>query len=336
MRGSETAPHLDAYRAIRERVGLADLSHTGRLFISGVDRLPFLQNLVSNDLRLPRTDKAIYNTLLSAKGKILSAFYVYPLEEALLLELDQPDAETTAQQLMRFKFRSRIKIDRPPWGRLLIAGPNARSLLSSCFTDLPTEENQFLSKEIHGCPAMLTRRSLTGEEDYQIYIHEAGLTALWEQLLAAGGADLLPVGGAALEILRIEAGMPRYGVDMDDQTIPIEAGLESAAISYTKGCYPGQEVLARIQTYGHVNKQLSGLILEGDEVPEKGDRVVFQGTDRGWITSATLSPALKKVIAMAYVRSEAAAPGTEVEVEINQSRHAAQVVALPFYRRPIP
>jgi glycine cleavage system T protein len=325
----------DECRAVRERVGLADLSYTGKLLIGGPDRLPFLQNIVSNDLQLLTPDKAIYNTLLSAKGKMLSAFYVSALDEAFLLEMD--DAEATAQQLMRYKFRSRIKIDTPSWGRLLVAGPNARSVLTACTAKVPAEENQFLQAELHGSPAILIRRSLTGEEDYQIYIQEAGLPTLWEQLLDAGReTGIAPVGQTALETLRIEAGLPRYGVDMDDQTLPVEVGLDSEAISYTKGCYPGQEVLARIQTYGHINRKLSGLVIEGDTLPTKGDRIVVQDTDRGWITSATVSPVLKKVIAMAYLRTEVAAPGTEVEVQTAKSSHPAHVTPLPFYRRSIP
>jgi glycine cleavage system T protein len=334
----ETPEHYghpgDEYQAVRERVGLADLSYTGKLLIGGPDRLPFLQNIVSNDLQLLTPDKTIYNTLLSAKGKMLSAFYVSSLDEELLLEME--DAEATAQQLMRYKFRSRIKIDAPSWGRLLVAGPNARSVLAACATSTPTEENRFFRTELHGGPAILIRRSLTGEEDYQIYIQESGLAALWEQLLYVGQeAGITPVGQTALETLRIEAGLPRYGVDMDDQTIPVEAGLESEAISYTKGCYPGQEVLARIQTYGHVNRKLAGLVIEGDTLPTKGDRIVVQDIDRGWITSATVSPALKKVIAMAYLRTEAATSGTQVEVQSVQSRLPAHVVALPFYRHSI-
>jgi len=324
----------EEYLAVRERVGLSDLSPLGRLLVSGPDRFQFLQSIVSNDLHLLQPNRAIYSTLLSAKGKVLSAFYIYPLEDAFLLEMDQPDDGVTAQHLTRYKFRSKVTIDRPSWGRLSVSGPNAGPLLTPYFSDLPTEEGQFLSKQVNGISAVLIRRCLHGEEGYQIYIQETGLVALWERLVSVGReVGLLPVGHAALEILRIEAGQLRYGVDMDDQTIPIEAGLESIGISYAKGCYPGQEVLARIQTYGHVNKHLSGLIIEGNVVPVKGDRIFQQDVDRGWITSATLSPTLKKVIAMGYVRSECAVPGTQVDVKTAQSRCMARTVILPFYRR---
>ncbi|HLG22542.1 MAG TPA: glycine cleavage T C-terminal barrel domain-containing protein, partial [Candidatus Manganitrophaceae bacterium] len=157
---------------------------------------------------------------------------------------------------------------------------------------------------------------------------------LWGRLLSAGNEyGISPVGQAALETLRIEAGRPRYGTDIDEHIIPIEAGLEAEAISYTKGCYPGQEVIARIQTYGHVNKHLSGLIIEGKTLPQKGDKVFQEEKELGWITSATLSPFVGKVIAMGYLRPQISAPGTAVEVEIDQTRVPAQVVERPFYRR---
>lgn len=337
-------PRLE-YRAARERVGLADLSYQAKFSVTGRDRIPFLQSLISNDVRLLSEGKGLYSALLTAKGRVVSDFYLYPLPaastpalrgEALLLEVDASNAENTRRHLMKYKLAAQVKIEPLPWGRLLLCGPSARPLLEKFFGEaLPAmEEKSLFQKEIEGGVVICIKRSITGEDDYHLYFPEERLVKRWEGLLSIGAAfDIAPVGQAALEILRIEAGRPRYGVDIDERIIPNEAGLETEAISYTKGCYPGQEVIARIETYGHVNKHLLGLVLEGKALPKKNDKV-FQGDkDLGWITSAAPSPFLGKVIAIGYLRPQIAAPGTAVEVEVDQARIPARVTALPFYRR---
>lgn len=331
---SDYGDPLSEYRAVREKVGVADLSHQTPFLITGKDRIPFLQNLISNDLKPLEPGKGLYATLLTAKGRVLSDFYLYLLPDALLMDVEWTNAKKTFDQLMRFKFRSQIKIETPSWGRLLVSGPQARPLLEALLGPLPIkEEKSFFQSEYDGTTLLCIKQSTTGGEDDHLYLPVEGLEKLWERLFSEGGAfGLQPFGQSALETLRIEAGKLRYGVDIDEHIIPIEAGLEKEAISYAKGCYPGQEVMARIRTYGHVNKHLMGLVIEGSELPKREDKV-FQGEkDLGWITSATWSPAAGKVIAMGYLRPQIAIPGTAVEVETHQGRKTAQVSALPFYR----
>ncbi len=350
-RGAQFAPYgewelperyqdpLLEYRAVRENVGLADLSYQGTFLISGKDRTSFLQNLISNDLTGFSEGRGIYSTLLTAKGRVIADFYLYPVPEAMLMDLEGSNAEKTRQHLMRYRLRAQVKIETPPWGRVLIAGPHAKRVLDGLSAENwpPMAEKSILHREIDGFPLVCVRRSMTGEEDYHLYVPEEGMERIWEKLLSIGNPfDMLPIGQAALEMLRVEAGKPRYGPDIDEQIIPIEAGLGTEAISYTKGCYPGQEVMARIQTYGHVNKHLFGLVIEGETLPKKDDKV-FQGDQElGWVTSAIRSPLLGKIIAMGYLRPQIAVPGAAVEVEVNQVRTPAQAVPLPFYRRKAP
>ncbi len=331
---SDYGDAFSEYQIVRQKVGVADLSHQTPFLITGKDRIPFLQNIISNDLNPLEQGRGLYTTLLTAKGRVLSDFHLYRLPDALLMDVEWTNAKNTFDQLMRFKFRSQIKMETPAWGRLLVSGPQARPLLETLFGSVPmNDEHSFFQTESDGATLLCVKQSTTGGEDYHLYLPMEGLEKLWERLFSAGGAfGLQPFGQSALEILRIEAGKLRYGIDIDEHIIPIEAGLEKEAISYTKGCYPGQEVMARIQTYGHVNKQLMGLTIEGSVLPKREDKI-FQGEkELGWITSATWSPAAGKVIAMGYVRPQIAIPGTEVEVEIAQSRKTAQVSALPFYR----
>jgi glycine cleavage system T protein len=327
------------YRAVREHVGLADLSYQGAFMISGNDRISFLQNLISNNLNDLPEGKGIYSTLLTAKGRVIADFYLYPMPESLLMELEGSNAEKTRQHLIRYRLRAQVKIEPPSWGRILLAGPNATAVLGRLSSEgwAPMEEKAIVHRVIDGLSIVCIKRSMTGETDYHLYVPQAEMEKFWGRLLSIGSDfGILPVGQTALEMLRIEAGKPRYGIDIDEHIIPIEAGLGPEAISYTKGCYPGQEVMARIQTYGHVNKNLFGLVLEGEALPARGDKV-FQGEQElGWVTSATRSPLLGKGIAMGYLRPQIALAGTAVEIEINQTRTPARTTTLPFYTRKEP
>ncbi len=325
---------LSEYRAVRERAGVIDLSHGGRYLLFGEDRTTFLQNLISNDIHLAKEGRGIYSTLLTAKGKVIADFYVYPLPGVYLLEMESVAAEQFYAHLMRFKFRSKISIEIPQWGKLLIAGPSAKAVVASLIgCPLPAMQERSMFPQ-NANPHLIIKRSETGEDDYHLYGHRQGLCDLWATLLTVGKqVGLVPVGQAALEMLRIEAGVPRYGTDIDEEIIPVEAGLEETAISYTKGCYPGQEVVARIKTYGHVNKHLMGLTFVGDDLPHRGDKVLYEGQDAGWVTSRTHSPFLKKPIAMAYLRRSAATPGTAVSVSTDGTALPAVATPLPFYSR---
>ena len=138
------------------------------------------------------------------------------------------------------------------------------------------------------------------------------------------------VGLQALETLRIESGKPRFGVDMTEATIPVEANLLEA-ISYTKGCYIGQEVIARIDARGHVNRQLAGLLLGEAELPEAGSKLFSPDREVGWITSTAWSPAMAQAIALAYVRRGFLEPGTALQVRTDGGYIPATVAALPFF-----
>jgi folate-binding protein YgfZ len=239
-------------------------------------------------------------------------------------------SEKTVAHLNRFKFRSKIRISPLPWGKLLLVGPQARPFLTAFLGTLPPDSVQsFFVRETD--PVLCICQS---ETEYLLYCREENLLAFYQTLLKAGSEwGIAPIGQAALEILRIEEGRPRYGVDLDETVIPIEAGLADTAISYTKGCYPGQEVIARIKTYGHVNRHLMGLSLSGENLPRSGDLVFNDQEEVGRVTSSVASPFLKQPIALAYLRTAVAHAGQAVCVRMGETPVPAQVVALPFYKR---
>jgi folate-binding protein YgfZ len=318
----------EEYLAIREGVGISDLSDDGKYLLSGEDRTAFLQNLMSNDIRLANGNKGIVSLLLTAKGKILSAFYLYSLAESYLLTMESVIAEKTFEYLMRVRLRSKINIVAPQWGKILVSGPKARPLLQKLFKGaLPEMEEP----SVVALPLLCVRQPHTGEESYHLYCRKDMLEETWAELLSLGEPfGVTKVGPVTLETLRIESGIPRYGVDLTEEIIPIEAGLEGCAISYTKGCYPGQEVVARIKTYGHVNKHRMGLLLNGSNVPSAGEKVFFDNVEVGWITAGTHSPFLKKPIATAYLRTSVAIVGAELVVGLDGRPVVATVTNLPF------
>ena len=327
-----------AYIAARTAAVVAATSAHDNLRISGRDRIAFLQNLVTNDLGLLTPRQGIYSLLLTAKGKTVADFFVYPLPadlwpDSLLIEVAYASAAKIQSHLLGYRFRSQVKIDLTTSGKILVSGPCAAALLARFFdAPLPT-----LSE--YGCVQIgeifCVRRSVTGEADYLLYLPTGRTAEVEAALLVLGKNDgVVSIGPEVLETLRIEAGLPRFGVDIDEQTFPAEAGLNDA-VSETKGCYPGQEVVARIGTYGHVNRHLRGLVFvsPSDPLPQKSDRVFHEGQAVGRITSATRSPQLERGIALAYLRTTAAVPETAVEVEIGGTRCPARVVLLPFYRK---
>jgi aminomethyltransferase len=187
-----------------------------------------------------------------------------------------------------------------------------------------------LTTNYAGFPIRIVRASSTGEEGYEIWVGAKGLPGVWGA--ACGQAptyDMLPCGVEALESLRIEAGIPRYGPDLAEDTLLLEADLLNA-VSFTKGCYIGQEIVERSRTRGHINWKLVGLIVNASEAPGPGEKLSSNEKEVGEVTSACVSPTLGKTIALAYVRREVAEPGTKL---VLAPGFAAEVTALPFCKR---
>jgi folate-binding protein YgfZ len=336
------------YGAVREKAGIIDMSHDGKYFVSGEDRVTFLQNVMSNDIQLASDKRGIISALLTAKGKVISRFFLCLLPHAYFIEIESGVAEKTVGHFMKYKMRSKIKIEMPQWGKLLVSGPSAKALLEA-FLKRPLsdmEERSFFFQEDarplrKANPLLVIKTAQTGEDDYHLYCHEAQLETVWNDLLSLGKEwGVTPVGQAALNILRIEAGIPRCGLDIDEERFPVEAGLEDQAISYTKGCYPGQEVVARTKTYGHVHRRLTGLTIEGPDIPKDHDTIFKADEPVGWITSSVASPLLNRPIAMAYLKNSVL-DGEPVDVAINKiggeaERVTAMTTKLPFYERLSP
>ena len=324
------------YAAVRNGVGVADLSHRGKIRVTGEDRVKWLQSVISNDILPLTTGQGLYSSFLTHKGKMLSYFRVYALPDSLFIEDVGEIGETTFQALRKFLlYGTKAKMENcaETWGLLLISGPKAGALIHAAFgTDVSgLKPLSCVTQEIGGQLAMLIRTEETGETDMELLIPADGLASAWERLWAVGAPmGLTPFGTQARETLRLEAGLPRAGTDLTEEIVPPEANLEGKAFSLTKGCYPGQEVVARMDTYGSVRRRLVGLVLQDAVLPPKGAKLFSGEREVGWISSSAHSPSLGCSIAFGFPLRDFTAPGTVLTVDVEGQRHKATVRALPL------
>lgn len=327
-------------RAVRELAGVIDRSDRAYLTAAGPDAKRFLQAMLSNEVKEIAPGQGRYATQLNAQGQMLADLYLLAMPDHVLLETDWLLKDKLREVLERHIIADEVELaDRSDeLAALSVEGPAAGKVLAAAgAVALPGKECNHTWVELAppspgqaGTPVLVVRLSETGEEGYRLIVVVEYAQNLWEALKSAQQrVPWKPVGRAALNILRTEAGIPWYGVDMDERTLPPEAGLEARALSYTKGCYLGQEIIERIRARGHVNRKLVGLLFSGEALPALGAKLLKDGKEAGWITTAVDSPTLRRKIALGYVRREFLASGTQLEVE---SGGTAETTELPFYR----
>lgn len=323
------------HHAVRQAAGVFDFAFRKKFTLKGDDRVHFLHRMVSNDIKKLSPGQGTYATLLNAQGHIVVDFRVYCTEDRLLIDTDADLRDKAMQALGRYIIADRVQLEAVDLGALAIQGPQSRTLLQHALkSDLPlAQEYDHLATNFAGNGVRVVRATSTGEDGYEIWTEAGALPAIWESLSSSASPDHLPpCGFEALESLRIEAGIPRYGPDMGEDTLPLEAALLNA-LSFNKGCYVGQEIVERARSRGHVNWKLSGLIIHAAGAPAPGEKLRSSEKEIGEITSACVSPTLGKVIAMAYLRREVAEPGTRLTLA---SGAECEVTSLPFYQRPAP
>jgi folate-binding protein YgfZ len=317
------------YRAVREAVGVMDRSMLGKVTVTGRDRQAFLQGMLSNDVNGLEAGQGTAAAFLDAHGKVRALLCVYALADRLLLELPPGLTEKTLQALDRYLISEKAVFEASDeaYAILAVQGPDAPDLVSALAgRRLALDPYQHAEAAIAGVPVRVIHRREAGVPGFHCWTMAFQGAALWQALVDAGAR---PVGWQTLDVLRVEAGVAWYGHDVDEAVILPETRLEHL-VSYKKGCYIGQEVVARVRYRGHVNRALSGLVLEGDRVPASGAEVVADGKEVGRITSAVRSVALGRPIALGYVRREHFEPGTPVGVRDGDVLIPARVAALPF------
>jgi folate-binding protein YgfZ len=324
-----------AYQAARQRAAFVDRSSRGRLLVSGSDRASYLQGLLTNDTVALRSGEGCYSAYLTPQGRMISDLWVYELGDVMLLSLPGEVKDTVLARLDQFIFSEDVQLGdvTATFGQVAVVGPDGARVVSLLMDDSPVtrltalREHGNIRGAIAAQPAIVTRITDVGEPGFDIYVERTGIGALKARLVDAGAVELDP---ETADVLRVEAGVPEFHRDMDEETIPLEAGIEQRAISQTKGCYVGQEVIIRVLHRGHgrVARKLVGLTLDGNTVPARGSIVRSDQKDVGEITSSVRSIALDRPIALAYLQRDFLAPGTHVSVQGSD----AVVTPLPFLR----
>jgi len=329
---------IEEHRAVRERVGLFDLSHMGELFVEGPDAGDALARALVGDPRTLRDGRAHYSMLCAPDGGILDDLIVYRLGEArFLVVANASNAQTVSDALVERLggFKAVLDDETLASGLVAIQGPGARDVLAGR-TDVDLDALRYYGiaeGHVAGIAALVARTGYTGEDGFEVFVDWNRTTELWDDLLpavqAAGG---LPIGLGARDTLRLEAGMPLYGNELDRTTNPFEAGLGRVVKLDKPGDFVGRTALEKASQATRT-RTLVGLVMEGRGIARHGYPVHAGERRTGVVTSGTQSPTLGSAIAMAYVAPGDAEPGTILEVEIREQRVPARVVPLPFYHR---
>lgn len=319
----------DEVAAVRSTAGVVDVSDRVKVRVTGTDRVSFLNGLVTQDLASMPPGRWSYALVLNPKGKVVGDVWIYGMEDAFLLDLPADEAGWVMTHIRKHLISDDVLLEEFPAAHISLHGPLAPSFLRRLVgaVTLPQGPGAYTSIQIDKKSSMLVAGSdYLWVPGYEIFSWTNVLDDVWRRFTALG---VRPVGREAWNTLRIEAGRPRAGVDMDETVIALEARMESA-ISFTKGCYEGQETIARATYQGHMNRFLVGFRVESDIVPVRGDPVMVEDKRVGEVTSATYSPTLRSVIAMGYARRPHHAPGTRVVVESDGWQLRGAIVPMPF------
>ncbi|HLP77712.1 MAG TPA: glycine cleavage T C-terminal barrel domain-containing protein [Candidatus Paceibacterota bacterium] len=302
---------LAEHAALTQRAGVIDMSFRSRLCLLGADRVRFLHGQVTNDVNRLRPGEGCYAAVVTAKGKLQSDLNVHRLPDELLLDFEPGFSAAVTQRLEKFLVADDVEIVdvASQYGLLSAQGPAAAAVIRALeiFPALPHEPFRFsrVADATLGEIYLMNQPRL-GSAGFDLFVPANSLGAVMDKLIAgAKSVGGRACGWRAFETARIEAGIPRFGIDMTEDHLPQECGIGERAVSYNKGCYIGQEVLNRIHTMGHVNRELRKLNLDEGALPAIGDRLFHEDREIGYITSVVRSPATNRNIALGYVRREA-------------------------------
>jgi folate-binding protein YgfZ len=304
----------EEYWTIRKNVGISDISNSGRLTVKGKDRSTWLNGLVTNDLSKLRENIGIRSALLNTKARVLADLYIYSLGDSFLVDTGNALAFKVKQILDQFIITEQVEVDDSSQDlvQITLQGPKS-SLAIKQVLGLDVSQLEGLHIKQLG-PSIIISRDRTGESGFDIILPRDESEAVWQAFML-NAADLVqPVGSTALDILRLEAGIPKYGIDVDENNIILESGFKDA-ISFTKGCYMGQEVVARATHIGRVNKQLAQFQIESTKPPTPRTKLTVDSRDGGYLTSTAYSPGIAKVVALGYVNRDFAKENTRLAVD---------------------
>ncbi|MBV9692029.1 MAG: glycine cleavage system aminomethyltransferase GcvT [Ktedonobacteraceae bacterium] len=331
---------IEEHKAVRTHAGLFDVSHMGEFKIEGEDALAFLQYLVPNNVAHLAIHQALYTTMCLPDGNVIDDLLIYHLAEQhymMVVNAANIAKDLAWAQQQGHRFQNVVITDQSDTTSLLaLQGPLAQQILQPL-----TEINLAAIRYYHcaagvvdGINCIVSRTGYTGEDGFELYCAPVDVVKLWKDLLAAGKSDgqgPLPTGLGARDTLRLEAGLCLYGHELDEQTNPLEAKL-GWTVKLDKGSFIGRDALVAVKEHGPERK-LVGIEMLERGVPRGGCDLYASDQHIGVLTSGAPGPAVGKNIGMGYVDAAHATVGHTIQVDIRGKRLAAQIVALPFYKR---
>lgn len=322
------------YEAAQAVAGLVDMSFRGMIELTGSDRLRWLNGQITNEVKDLKPGEGKLAAVLNVKGHILADLAAYGLPASVWIDVSRDRAQVVRDAFDRYIVADDVMAGNASdrYGHLMVVGPGAQRFMAEVVgdgvKDLPAWHHAEVL--IGGLRVRIIATRWLGMPGYDVIVPADAAGSLWENLANLGLArGLCPVGMAALEVLRVEAGWPWYGVDFDDSNLLMEA-LTPNHVSFTKGCYLGQEVVIRVEHQGHLNKKLMGLLVSGAIVPSAKADILSGERKVGTVTGAVFSPALQRVIALGYVRRECWDPGTKLRIISGGQSLDAEVTEIPF------
>lgn len=327
---------VDEHTAVREAVGLFDVSHMGEIWFRGPGAVETADKLVTNDLESLKPGACVYSPMCSEKSGIVDDVIVYRVGDEILFVVN---AANTAKDLEWITSRcresgARVQIEDRSMKTVQIAlqGPKAEEVLKRAGLAelIPLGRNRHVEVRVKGTPVLASRTGYTGEDGFEFYHEWEAGDFLWSALFEAGrGLGLKPIGLGARDTLRFEMGYCLYGNDIDDTTSPLEAGL-GWTVKLDKPDFIGKQALVAEKAAG-VKRKLVGLELLESGIPRKGYPITIDGKEIGRVTSGTFAPSLSKGLALGYVATGSSQPGTEVCVMVRGKELKARITKLPFY-----
>lgn len=325
-----SAQDKEKYFEGRTKVSAEILNDWSLLRFKGEDHLTFLQGQTTNDILALKDGEGQATAILDPKSKVRTIATVYRCHDSVYMVLPKPAVNEIVDHLNKYIVMDDAEIDCVELEHLLICGPNARDFLEGFFAvELrPKElyEHQQLSWKDRSIP--LAMNSLNGETGFWFFVKDA--LEFYNELNAYKALPLL--NGEVQEVMRIEAGTLKFGQDLDETTLFPETNLQTEYVSFTKGCFVGQEIVARVKYRGSVNRAMTGIVFE-DDAPENPSEFQVRGQKAGRLTSICYSEHLKAFVALAYVGKNFRTPGTRINLETEEGVYKCKVVYLPFYQR---
>ncbi len=327
---------IEEHRAVRESVGLFDVSHMGEFTVRGEGALDFLQKITINDVSKLQVNQAQYTAMCYEDGGIVDDLIVYRQSDHYLMIVNAGNLEKDWAWAQKYAGDGvELQNESDATALMALQGRNAEAVLQSLTqTELGAVKFYwFANGQVSGVPAMIARTGYTGEAGFEIAVAANEAPKVWDAVLEAGEKfGIQPIGLGARDTLRMEMKYCLYGNDIDQTTNPIEAGL-GWITKLDKGDFLGSAAISRAKESG-LERKLVGMTIEGRNIGRHGYPILHEGEQVGEITSGTFSLSLEKSIAIGYVRTDLAKVGAELDVQIRKRTARATVIKTPFYQRP--